>query len=44
MALFVLGAAVAADQVWTYGYYTDATLEVLKSAVRSVGKPAAKLC
>jgi hypothetical protein len=37
MALFVLGAAVGADQVWNDGYYTDATLEVLRRIRHAFG-------
>jgi hypothetical protein len=36
-AIFVLGAALAADQYWNYGYYTDGTMNMLGQIRRSFG-------
>lgn len=36
-AIFVLGAAFAADQYWSFGKYTDAALSVLQEIGRSFG-------
>lgn len=36
-AIGVLAAAFAADQYWNYGYYTDATLAVLRAMKHSFG-------
>jgi hypothetical protein len=36
-AIFVLGAAFAADQYWNFGKYTDAALTVLHQIGHSLG-------
>ena len=36
-AIFVFGAAFAADQYWNFGKYTDATLSVLHQIRYSFG-------
>jgi hypothetical protein len=36
-AIFVLGAAFAADQYWNFGKYTDAALTVLHQIGHSFG-------
>jgi hypothetical protein len=36
-AIFVFGAAFAADQYWNYGHYTDGTLAVMRQIRHSFG-------
>ncbi len=36
-AIFVIGAAVASDEYWNYGYFTDGTLEVLREIRHAFG-------
>jgi hypothetical protein len=36
-AIIVFGAALAADQYWNFGKYTDATLTVLRQIRHSFG-------
>jgi hypothetical protein len=36
-AIFVLGAALAADQYWNFGRYTDAAIAMLRAIQRSFG-------
>jgi hypothetical protein len=36
-AIIVFGCAVAADQYWNYGYYTDGTLSALRQIRHSFG-------
>jgi hypothetical protein len=36
--IFVFAAAIAADQYWNYGYYTDSTMSMLAHIKRSFSR------